>query len=168
MSPMSTFPNPIRTICECSYGGGSRRKARRRDSNLLQTPAIRVTFVTSIRMVSQGKSFSGYDRNPFFLNPGGNGFADVGGILGVDFEDDARAVASVDWDRDGDLDLWVTNRTAPRVRLLRNNHPSSNAFLAIRLIGNGKTTNRDAVGARLALWRSSEPQAQTDPHHSRR
>jgi thiol-disulfide isomerase/thioredoxin len=54
--------------------------------------------------------------------------------------------------------MWVTNRTAPRVRLLRNNHRSANSFVAIRLIGNGTTTNRDAIGARLTLWRSSEPQ----------
>jgi tetratricopeptide (TPR) repeat protein/peroxiredoxin len=113
--------------------------------------------------ISRGKSFSGYERNPLFLNQKGNGFAEVGGLLGADFEDDARAVAVMDWDRDGDLDLWVTNRTAPRVRLLRNNQPSANSpsansFLAIRLIGNGKTTNRDAIGARLTLSRSSEPQ----------
>ena len=108
--------------------------------------------------LSRGKSFSGYERNVLFLNRKGNGFAEVGGLLGVDFADDARAVASVDWDRDGDLDLWVTNRTAPQVRLLRNNQPSANFSLAIRLIGNGKTTNRDAIGARLTLWTSSEPQ----------
>ncbi len=109
------------------------------------------------RQISQGKSFSGYERNALFLNLAGDGFADVAGLFGVDFDDDARAVASMDWDRDGDLDLWVTNRTAPRVRLLRNNHASLNSFVAIRLIGNGKTTNRDAIGARLTLWRSSEP-----------
>ena len=110
------------------------------------------------RSISQGKSFSGYERNALFLNLEGKGFADVGGLFGVDFEDDGRAVAIADWDRDGNLDMWVTNRTAPRVRLLRNNHPSTNSFVAIRLIGNGTTTNRDAIGARLTLWRSSEPQ----------
>ncbi|MDC0302794.1 tetratricopeptide repeat protein, partial [bacterium] len=87
----------------------------------------------------------------------GKGFTDVGGLLGVDFDDDARAVAMVDWDRDGDLDMWITNRTAPQVRLLKNNHPSANLSIAIRLIGNGRTTNRDAIGARLTLWQSSNP-----------
>ncbi len=126
------------------------------------TPGYTRNFRDLNDKVSRGKSFSGYERNALFLNLEGNGFAEVGGLLGADFEDDARAVAVVDWDRDGDLDLWVTNRTAPRVRLLRNNQPSANSpsansFLAIRLIGNGKTTNRDAIGARLTLSRSSEP-----------
>jgi len=122
------------------------------------TPGYTRRFREINRKVSQGKSFSGYERNSLFLNLNGNGFANVGGLYGVDFNDDARAVASVDWDRDGDLDMWVTNRTAPQVRLLRNNQPSTNSFVAIRLVGNGKTTNRDAIGARLTLWRSSEPQ----------
>lgn len=122
------------------------------------TPGYTRNFRELNHQVSQGKSFSGYERNPLFLNLKGNGFAEVGGLLGVDFDDDARAVAVVDWDRDGDLDLWVTNRTAPRLRLLRNNQPSENAFVAIRLIGNGTTTNRDAIGARLSLWPSSEPE----------
>src|SRR5688572_27199326 len=110
------------------------------------------------RKISQGKSFSGYERKALFLNLKGNGFADVAGLLGVDFDDDGRAVAVADWDRDGGLDVWVTNRTAPRVRLLKNNIQSANSFVAIKLIGNGKTTNRDAVGARLTLWPSSNPQ----------
>jgi tetratricopeptide (TPR) repeat protein len=109
------------------------------------------------RQISQGKSFSGYERNALFLNLKGGAFIDVGGLLGVDYDDDARAVATVDWDRDGRLDLWVTNRTAPRVRLLRNPLPSGNGFVSIRLIGNGKTTNRDAVGARLTLSPASAP-----------
>ena len=92
------------------------------------TPGYTRNFRDLNDMVSQGKSFSGYERNALFLNRKGNGFAEVGGLLGVDFDDDARAVAVVDWDRDGDLDLWVTNRTAPRVRLLRNNQPSANSF----------------------------------------
>jgi hypothetical protein len=81
--------------------------------------------------VSRGKSFSGYERNALFLNRAGNGFSDVGAILGVDFDDDARAVATIDWDRDGDLDMWVANRTAPQVRLLRNNQTSTNAFCCL-------------------------------------
>jgi tetratricopeptide (TPR) repeat protein len=121
------------------------------------TPGYTRNFRDLNDMVSRGKSFSGYERNALFLNQGGDGFAEVGGLLGIDFDDDARAVAVVDWDRDGDLDIWVTNRTAPQVRLLRNNQPSTNSSVAIRLIGNGKTTNRDAIGARLTLSRSSEP-----------
>lgn len=120
------------------------------------TPGYMRNFRDLNDQVSRGKSFSGYERNALFLNRTGKGFAEVGAILGVDFEDDARALATVDWDRDGDLDLWVANRTAPQVRLLRNNQSSAQSSLAFRLIGNGKTTNRDAIGARLTLSRSSD------------
>ena len=125
------------------------------------TPGYTRNFRDLNDQVSRGKSFSGYERNPLFLNLAGKGFSEVAGLLGVDYEDDARAVAVVDWDRDGDLDLWVTNRTAPQVRLLRNNQGSPNSSIAIRLIGNGTTTNRDAIGARLTLTQSAEQQIRT-------
>ncbi len=122
------------------------------------TPGYTRNFRDLNRLISEGNSFSGYERNPLFLNLGGKGFANVAGLLGVDFDDDARAVAMVDWDRDGDLDIWVTNRTSPRVRLLRNNQPRENKSVVIRLIGNGTTTNSDAVGARLGIWPDLQPE----------
>ena len=54
-----------------------------------------------------------------------------------------------DWDHDGDLDIWLANRTAPRLRLMRNDLPNQNRQIALRLVG--KTCNRDAIGARVAL-----------------
>jgi tetratricopeptide (TPR) repeat protein/thiol-disulfide isomerase/thioredoxin len=122
------------------------------------TPGYARNFRDLNRLISEGNSFSGYERNPLFLNLDGKGFANVAGLLGVDFDDDARAVAVVDWDRDGDLDLWVTNRTSPRVRLLQNNQPRDNGSIAIRLVGNGTTTNSDAIGARLTLWPAAQPE----------
>ncbi len=98
------------------------------------------------RLLHEDRSFSGHERNCAFLNLGGNSaadyagqtnrpgqFADVSAASGFDLADDARAIAVVDWDFDGDLDLWTTNRTAPRVRLLRNGSTSGNHFLAIKL-----------------------------------
>ena len=121
------------------------------------TPGYIRNFRDLNDQVSRGKSFSGYERNALFLNRSGKGFAEVGGIMGVDYDDDARAIATVDWDRDGDLDMWVANRSAPQVRLLRNNQASTGAFVSFQLIGNGKNTNRDAIGARLTLSRMSDP-----------
>ncbi len=115
------------------------------------TPGYLRNFRDLNDQVSRGKSFSGYERNALFLNRGGAGFTDIGGLMGVDYDDDARAIATVDWDRDGDLDMWVANRSAPQLRLLKNNHGASNQSVAVRLIGNGQTTNRDAIGARLRL-----------------
>jgi len=100
-------------------------------------------------MISRGASFSGHERNRCFLNLGEAPFANVSSAVGLDHIDDARAIVPVDWDHDGDLDLWVTNRTAPRIRFLRNNATGDNRFLEVYL--QGTSCNRDAIGARLEL-----------------
>ena len=102
------------------------------------------------QLIDRGGSWSGRERNCCFLNTGGRRFADVSASSDLDFDDDGRGVAIVDWDFDRFLDLWVTNRTAPRVRLLRNATKGSHHFLAFRLLG--MSSNRDAIGARLELF----------------
>ena len=69
----------------------------------------------------------------------------------MNFADDARALATCDWDFDGKLDLWMSARTAPRVRYVRNEMPQTDHFVAFQLRGNGTSTNRDAIGARVEL-----------------
>jgi hypothetical protein len=98
----------------------------------------------------RGSSFSGRERNCVFLNTGGPRFADVSAVTGLDFADDGRAVGLTDWDQDGDVDMWLANRTAPRLRLVRNDLPHTNGRVAIQLVGT--TCNRDAVGARVELY----------------
>ncbi len=100
-------------------------------------------------MLREGRSFSGHENNCCFLNTGGPEFADVSGTTGFDFPDDARGLALVDWDFDGDLDVWLTNQTAPRVRYLRNDGSNRGKFLALKL--QGTTCNRDAIGARVEV-----------------
>lgn len=107
-------------------------------------------------MIKQGRSFSGNERNCSFLNTGASPsaaqrFATISSSSGIDFPDDGRALVPVDWDHDGDLDLWISARNAPRVRFLRNDSPPGNTFLSIKLIGNGVDTNRDAIGARIEV-----------------
>jgi ASPIC and UnbV len=104
--------------------------------------------------IARGYSFSGRERNCAFLNTGkwdaGNvsRFACAAGAMNLDLQDDARAVIATDWDEDGDLDLWLMNRTAPRLRLLRNEQARA-AFLSVKL--QGVTCNRDAIGATASL-----------------
>lgn len=102
-------------------------------------------------MVDEGRSWSGNERNRCFLNSGRTRFADVSAVSGLDFSDDARALASVDWDGDGDLDLFQVNRTAPQIRFLRNDWNNDSNWVAFRLVG--KTCNADAIGARVQLVR---------------
>jgi thiol-disulfide isomerase/thioredoxin len=101
------------------------------------------------RRVDQGLSFSGHERHCSFLNLGGGQFVNVSAVSGLDQIDDGRGVAIVDWDADGDLDVWVTNRTAPMIRFLRNDLRNSNSFVSVLL--EGRSCNRDAVGARVEL-----------------
>lgn len=96
------------------------------------------------RLMHEGVSWSGRERDCIFLNTGGGKFADVSAISGIDDDGDGRALAVSDWDGDGDLDLFLKSRTGPQLRFWRNDSPKGN-FLALRLAG--KTCNRDAIGA---------------------
>ncbi len=105
----------------------------------------------TMRLLAQGRSWSGRERNCVFLNCGDGPFADVSVPSGLDFADDGRALAVADWDHDGDLDLWLRNRTGPRLRLMLNRAGAgaNAAFVALRL--RGTTANRDGVGATVEV-----------------
>jgi tetratricopeptide (TPR) repeat protein len=110
-----------------------------------------------MNLVEGGYSFSGHEANCCFLNLKKGRFADVSSVTGLDFPDDGRAVGVVDWDFDGDVDFWITNRSSPQVRFLRNDSPSGHHFLALRL--EGKKCNRDAIGARVEVRLKGDPHA---------
>ncbi len=109
-----------------------------------------------------GVPLSGSERNVCFLNlrsarssATGPHFAVTSGVCGFDFLDDGRGVANLDFDFDGDQDLWLSNRSGPQVRLLRNDLPAGRHFLALKL--QGVSCNRDAIGARVELVLSGQP-----------
>ena len=115
-------------------------------------------------MLDQGRSLSGNERNCCYLNPGASPqaagrFANISAGSGLDYPDDGRGLAVLDWDHDGDLDLWFSNRNAPRLRLMRNDTPTRNHWVALQLVGNGETTNRDAIGARVEVITRAEGRA---------
>lgn len=113
-------------------------------------------------MVREGRSFSGREPHCAFLNLGNGQFCDVSAIGGFDLDDDGRALALVDWDQDGDLDAWISNRNGPQVRFLRNQFAASgNHFVALRL--QGTKSNRDAIGATVRIYtkQASRPLSRT-------
>ena len=105
-----------------------------------------------LRLVRSGISIFGGQRNRCYLSIGNLGFANFSSVAGLDFLEDARAVATTDWDSDGDVDVITTSRNGPQLRILSNQNLASNGFLHFRLVGT--TSNRDAIGARVELYLS--------------
>jgi tetratricopeptide (TPR) repeat protein len=108
------------------------------------------------KLVRAGYSFSGRERNCAFLNLGAQRFANISAAANLDLIDDGRGLALCDWDWDGKIDIWLTNRTGPRLRFLHNCFAAANNFMSIRL--KGTRSNRDAIGARVeVLTAASDP-----------
>ena len=104
--------------------------------------------------VRNGASWSGGERNCCFLNMAGRRFVDVSSLSGINFNDDGRALAICDWDRDGDQDIWLRNRSAPRLRLMIN-QSSGGQSVFVRL--EGVECNRDGIGAVVQILGQAEP-----------
>jgi peroxiredoxin len=95
-------------------------------------------------MFGQGFSFSGYERDPLYLNLGTKKYVDVSGVSGIDSMSDGRAGVFADFDNDGDTDVFST--TIQGQALFRNNVGQDSNFLRVALEGD-KKTGRDAYGA---------------------
>ena len=79
----------------------------------------------------------------------GDGFANFSHLSGLGLNDDGRALAVCDWDRDGDQDIWLRNRNAPRLRLMLNDSSNHQESVSLRL--EGVQCSRDAIGARVTI-----------------
>ncbi|HEX8129750.1 MAG TPA: redoxin family protein [Pyrinomonadaceae bacterium] len=97
-------------------------------------------------MFGEGFSFSGYERDPLYLNLGTKKFMDISGVSGIDSITDGRAGVFADFDNDGDLDVFSTTIQGQAHLLFRNNIGQGNNWLRIALEGNERT-GRDAFSA---------------------
>jgi tetratricopeptide (TPR) repeat protein/peroxiredoxin len=94
-------------------------------------------------------TWSGFERNVFFANNADGAFSDVSGAVGLNFLEDGRAFALTDFDHDGRLEVFLKNRNAPQLRLLKNVIRALPPSIAFRL--RGVKSNRDAIGAIITI-----------------
>ena len=101
------------------------------------------------RAMRRGDPWSGNERNVAYLQLNGVdervAFADVGPLIGLDGIGDGRSAARLDVDFDGDDDLVLSNRTAPRLQVLQNRVADGIDQLAVRV--EGTACNREGIGA---------------------
>jgi thiol-disulfide isomerase/thioredoxin len=99
-------------------------------------------------MFGEGFSFSGYERDPLYLNAGGKKFVDISGVSGIDSITDGRAGVFADFDNDGDLDVFSTTIQGEAHLLFRNNVGQAGGHLRLALEGTGRTAGgREGFGA---------------------
>jgi enediyne biosynthesis protein E4 len=95
------------------------------------------------------------DPARLFMNDGQGGFVESSGAAGVASTAQGRGVVCFDYDRDGDVDIFIANyRGAPQ--LLRNDSPPGAAWLSLTLRRHG--SNAPAVGARVRITAGSTVQ----------
>lgn len=90
-------------------------------------------------------TWSGYQRNNFYLNNRNSTFTESAGLLGIDCIEDSRSFALSDLDGDGRLEIVLKNRTAPQIRIFHNQLQPIGTSIVFSL--RGTKSNRDAIGA---------------------
>lgn len=103
-----------------------------------------------------GPTAATFNADParMYINNGDGGFSERGAELGVADTGQGRGLACFDYDRDGDIDLYLQNGYGS-ARLLRNELPSART-LRVRL--RGAMPNAGAIGARVTLEASAGSQ----------
>lgn len=86
------------------------------------------------------------------LGDGKAHFRDVSDKAGAYFREKfvGRGLAVADYNNDGLPDLAFSNNAGP-LKLLRNSTQTPNKWLRLELVGNGTTSNRNAIGARVEV-----------------
>lgn len=111
-------------------------------------------------------SMAGNQRKRLFHNDGNGHFTEVGFLEGVDRAEDGYVLATCDYNKDGKVDFVLRNadpgvkeKTFPTLVLLENTSRNGNRGLAVYLEGDGKKSNRDAVGATVRVWTKGASQS---------
>ncbi|HTW32048.1 MAG TPA: tetratricopeptide repeat protein, partial [Candidatus Sulfotelmatobacter sp.] len=113
------------------------------------SPAYEQAWQAINELIRADSTWSGYERNILYANNRDGTFSDVSAVAGLDFIEDGRAFALADVDHDGRLEIFLKNRNAPQLRLLRNVVDDLPPSIAFRL--KGTKSNRDGIGALITV-----------------
>jgi tetratricopeptide (TPR) repeat protein/peroxiredoxin len=100
-------------------------------------------------LIRSDGSWSGYERNVFYVNNRDGTFSDVSGAVGLDFLEDGRAFVLADFDQDGRQEVFLKNRNGPQLRVLKNTMQDLPQAISFRL--RGTKSNRDGIGAVVTI-----------------
>jgi ASPIC and UnbV/FG-GAP-like repeat len=103
-------------------------------------------------------SFATLVPNRMFKNVDGRRFAEITGTAGTGHLQKGHGVACGDWDRDGDVDVFIQTGGAVNGdkyhNVLFQNPGQGNHWLTVKLVG--RKTNRAAIGARIKVVTAEE------------
>ena len=125
------------------------------DASSEPDPALASMFTEASMGLRSGKeSWDGYQKNHLLMNRREKGFIDVAFLLGVADQFDSRSAVSTDLDRDGRVDLLVTEHLGldgETLHIYRNRLETGNAWIGVELRdqGNGVPS---PVGASVTVY----------------
>lgn len=90
--------------------------------------------------------------NKLWRNDGPAKFEEIAAQVGIEDPRDGRGLMSLDYDRDGDLDLFIVATDGPR--LYRNDGGDANGWLEVEV--RGSTSNRHGHGVHVRLRRLAD------------
>lgn len=105
--------------------------------------------VNGFGFIPGGQSFEFFeDPSRLFMANGNGTFTEKAIQLDVDDVGQGRGIVCFDYDRDGDIDLFITNNNQSP-KLFRNDGGNNSNFLNVKL--NGLAPNTEGVGARVTI-----------------
>ena len=114
---------------------------------MITTPGIDFRDVNSWPAIGN-MTWSGFQKKKLFRNLNGAAFKEMAAAAGVDNDLDGRGLGVLDMDNDGRLDFYQVNADQPSLLYHNITAPVGN-WIELRLVGT--KSNRDAIGARIAL-----------------
>ncbi len=98
-------------------------------------------FATNLSGSEYGK-----DLSRLFISNKNGTFTEYAVEAGINDDRQGRGISCFDYDRDGDVDIFIANNNQP-ARAYRNESGNQKHYLSIKL--KGKAPNTDAIGARI-------------------